>query len=181
MMPGSEPYSDAELRHLPRLVADASEGDPGELAEPFYVREAIVTYGPRRALPGTPVTSSRDVEPLVRELIGDRVTENFLAIALDARNRPIAWSTIAVGSTSACPVSAASVFRFAILAGAVSVLVAHNHPSGDETPSADDVALTERLVRAGELLGVRVLDHVVIGEGSSYSFLDSGRMPRGVE
>jgi DNA repair protein RadC len=66
------------------------------------------------------------------------------------------------------------VFKVAMLANAACVVLAHNHPSGDPTPSPDDVALTDRLVRAGELLGVKVLDHLILGDEAYYSFKEKG-------
>lgn len=88
--------------------------------------------------------------------------ERFIAVALDAKSRPLHVAFVALGSVDACPVDPREVFRPAIGEGASAVLLAHNHPSGDATPSADDLALTERLIAAGELLGVRVLDHLVV-------------------
>ena len=67
------------------------------------------------------------------------------------------------------------MFKAALLANAAAIIVSHNHPSGDPTPSADDVDLTRRLAAAGELLGISLLDHIVIGDGRYYSFKESGR------
>jgi DNA repair protein RadC len=71
------------------------------------------------------------------------------------------------------------VFKVAILANAAAIVVLHNHPSGDPLPSAEDYAMTERLVAAGRILGIRVLDHVVVGDDDYFSFADAGRLDEG--
>jgi len=79
-----------------------------------------------------------------------------------------------VGGVTASPVAPADVFRALVREAAAGVIFVHNHPSGEPTPSPEDVALTERLCRAGELLGVRVLDHVILAHEGYFSFLDAG-------
>ncbi|MCZ7678700.1 MAG: hypothetical protein M5U28_07985 [Sandaracinaceae bacterium] len=142
---------------------------------------AAVELGRRvvtRPLPrGARVGSSRDVDAAMRPRLAAADVEHFIAIALDAKNRPIGEIEIARGGLSACPVSPADVFRALLREAAAGVVFVHNHPSGEPSPSADDVALTERLRRAGELIGVRVLDHLVIGREGYFSFLDAGLLP----
>lgn len=141
------------------------------------VCEAVVTYKRTESkLPTKALTNSNDVAELLRLILPDGPQERFVAIALDARNRPTAWSTVAIGAEAACPVSISSCFRWAILAGAIGVIFAHNHPSGECTPSEDDNAITKRLVEAGKLLGIPVLDHVILGYDTHYSYLDGGRL-----
>ncbi|MCA9604445.1 MAG: DNA repair protein RadC [Myxococcales bacterium] len=122
----------------------------------------------------TRIGSSRDVDAAYRPRLADLDQELFCAVALDAKSRPVREIEIARGGLSACAVAPADVFRALIREAAASVIVVHNHPSGEPTPSAEDVALTERLARAGELLGIRLLDHVVIGREGYFSFLDAG-------
>jgi DNA repair protein RadC len=124
--------------------------------------------------PGPRIETSRDVDELLRARLAEAEVEHFVALALDAKNRVTAELRIAVGGLSACPVAPADVFRALLREAAAGVVFAHNHPSGDATPSADDLALTDRLVRAGALLGVRVLDHVIIARGGYFSFVDAG-------
>ena len=123
---------------------------------------------------GTQIISSRDVDRAYRARLSDLDHERFLAIALDAKSRPLREIEIARGGLSACAVSPADVFRALLREAAASVIVVHNHPSGEPRPSEEDVALTDRLARAGELIGIRVLDHVVIARGGYFSFLDAG-------
>jgi DNA repair protein RadC len=100
---------------------------------------------------------------LTAELVGlDR--EHFVALYLDSRHRIAAVQTISVGTLNASLVHPREVFRPAVAMGAAAVIVAHNHPSGCARPSREDIALTERLCRSGELLGIELLDHLVVGD-----------------
>ena len=97
---------------------------------------------------------------------------------LDRKNTGIGINTVAVGSLTAAVVHPREVFKPALLANAAAILCAHNHPSGDPQPSAEDRALTTRLVEAGKLLGIQMLDHVIVGDGTEtyYSFADAGTL-----
>lgn len=112
-----------------------------------------------------PEDAARLVMPEMRHL--DR--EELRAILLDTKNRLIQVETVAVGSLNSAGVEPREVFKSAVRQSAAAVILTHNHPSGDPTPSRDDVALTKRLLQAGELLGIEVLDHVVIGDGKYIS------------
>lgn len=101
--------------------------------------------------------------------------EHLVAVYVDARSRVKGVSVVSIGTLSASMVHPREVFRPAIVAGAAAVIVAHNHPSGDCAASPEDKEATRRLSRAGELLGVPLLDHVILGEGASFfSFKDRG-------
>lgn len=114
----------------------------------------------------------RFLEPLFDGL--DR--EHFLVVGLDAKHAVIGVNTVSIGSVTLSIVHPREVFKPAILMNASAVLLAHNHPSGDPTPSSEDRALTRRLKDAGELLGITILDHVVLGDGQYYSFADHGAL-----
>jgi DNA repair protein RadC len=118
------------------------------------------------------VRHAGDVVGLLREFLRDDPRERFAAVYLDARHRPLAVHTAHVGTANSSPVHPREIFGPAVALAAVAVVVAHNHPSGDPTPSAEDRLITERLRQAGELLGVPVLDHVVFGELRYFSFAD---------
>jgi DNA repair protein RadC len=123
------------------------------------------------------IASSRDVAAALTPRLREDSREHFMAIALDAKNHPIAELSVAIGGIVACSITPADVFRPVLRAAAVSVIFIHNHPSGDPLPSDADVSITERLCQAGDLLGVQVLDHLVLGREGYFSFLDSGLMP----
>jgi DNA repair protein RadC len=96
--------------------------------------------------------------------IKDLAQEVFLTVSLNVRNQVIQRHLVAVGTVSSAVVHPRECFRPAILDGASSVIFAHNHPSGDPSPSAEDIQVTRRLILAGQHIGIQVLDHVVIGE-----------------
>lgn len=120
------------------------------------------------------VRHAGDVVGLLRAFLGDDPRERFAVVYMDTRNNPIAVHDAHVGTCDSSPVHPREIFGPAVALAATAVVVAHNHPSGDPTPSAQDRAVTERLRSAGELLGVPVLDHVVIGSDRFYSFADEG-------
>ena len=101
--------------------------------------------------------------------------ESFWALHLDAKNRPLCYQQVSVGSLTASIVHPREVFKTALLSSASSVLFVHNHPSGDPAPSREDHELTKRLKDGGELLGLRVLDHIIVGD-DYYSFADHGEI-----
>ena len=100
--------------------------------------------------------------------------EEFRAVFLDTRNRVIDTATISVGTLNSSIVHPREVFRAAIKAGSASVILVHNHPSGDPSPSPEDLAITKRLVRAGAMLGIEVLDHIIIGDNVYVSLREKG-------
>ena len=102
--------------------------------------------------------------------------EYFRVLLLDTRNQVIAQRDVSIGTLNASLVHPREVFHAAITHTANAVIVAHNHPSGDPTPSKEDLALTARLVQSGELLGIQVLDHLIIGDGRFVSLKERGMM-----
>lgn len=128
---------------------------------------------------GRALGSSRRVDDALRPRLACETREHFLAIPLDARNRPLGEQVVAIGGLTACAVAPADVFRGLVREAACGVVFVHNHPSGDATPSPEDLAVTERLYRAGELLGLRVLDHVIVARDGYFSFLDAGLLGPG--
>jgi DNA repair protein RadC len=116
------------------------------------------------------IKTPEDVAALVQARLKDKKKEYFLAILLDTRNRLIRVAEISVGSLDSSIVHPREVFKEAISASAASVIFVHNHPSGDTEASEDDIGLTKRLNEAGEIVGIDVLDHVIIG-GKGYTSL----------
>jgi len=104
--------------------------------------------------------------------------EEFHVVLLDVRGRVLRTERVAQGSVSQCPVSPRDVFRPAVREGAHGVIFVHNHPSGSIEPSFEDVALTDRLREASELLGLVARDHVIVATGGYYSFVEAGRWRR---
>ncbi len=121
------------------------------------------------------VTSPQDAACLVLPEMGLLESEQMRVLLLNTKNRLIAAITLYNGTVSACHVRLAEVFREAVRCNASALIVVHNHPSGDPTPSPEDVAITREAVRAGQLLDVGVLDHLVVG-GNVYTSLRERRL-----
>jgi len=101
--------------------------------------------------------------------------EHFVSLMLDVKNQVIGIHTVSIGSLNCTVVSPREVFKAAILANAASIIVAHNHPSGDVTPSPEDIQVTKTLHQAGKLLDIEVLDHIIVGEdGAHHSLKQAG-------
>ncbi len=110
----------------------------------------------------------------------DKTQETFIVVLLDSKNRCLREEKISLGSLNYSVVHPREVFRLAVRESAASLILVHNHPSGDPDPSQEDIRLTERLVEAGKLLGIQILDHIIIGDGRYYSFCDQGRHAKGI-
>jgi len=122
------------------------------------------------------IRSSADASALIHAYLEGVDREHFGVLLLSQKNNVIGVNTVSVGSLTASVVHPREVFKPAILSNAAAIILAHNHPSGQPQPSQEDRVLTVRLVAAGKLLGISVLDHVIIGDGTSayFSFADEG-------
>jgi DNA repair protein RadC len=123
-----------------------------------------------------PADAARIAEAVYRNLDADQ--EHFTILALDAQHQMIGFKVISSGGMDSAHVDFRLVFRAALLLGAASIIVVHNHPSGDSDPSSDDMQITVRLIEAGALLGLPVLDHIVLGAGCYHSFGEHGLMSK---
>jgi DNA repair protein RadC len=132
------------------------------------IREVAIRYvGARRRAPSQ-ITRPEEVAQYLRRRVHDDAREHFVAIYLDGRHRPIADSVVSIGTATASLVHPREVFQPAVALGAVALLIGHNHPSGDATPSPEDLEVTRRLAEAGRILGVTLLDHVVWTRGGAF-------------
>jgi len=100
--------------------------------------------------------------------------EKFLCTLLDTKNKVFKETTVSEGTLTSSLVHPREVFRYAIKEAAASVLFVHNHPSGDPSPSRDDIDITKRLIETGKIIGINVLDHVIIGDGRYLSLMEKG-------
>jgi DNA repair protein RadC len=116
--------------------------------------------------------SSDDVVNYYIPLMKNMKKEVFKTILLNSKNKILRDVTVSEGSLTASVVHPREVFKDAIKESAAAVILVHNHPSGDPSPSQEDVEITQRLVKSGEIVGIRVLDHIIIGDGRHFSFLD---------
>ncbi|MCA9463798.1 MAG: DNA repair protein RadC [Nitrospinota bacterium] len=153
------------------MTSDPSSLTPS-LSVP-WVRVMLIqeTEGPYHP----PITQSHDVARLCADMLRlDR--EEFRVLLLNAKHTVIAQHTVSIGSLTVSIVHPREVYKAALLANAAAIIGVHNHPSGNPDPSPEDHALTKRLSEAGTLLGITLLDHVIIGEHTHYSFADQGQL-----
>lgn len=122
------------------------------------------------------IRNASDVYEQVRLRMRDLAHEEFHVLLLNTQNMVLRHLQVTRGTLDASLVHPREVFRAAITEAAASVIVVHNHPSGDPTPSAEDRAVTRQLIEAGRLVGIEVLDHIVVGEGRYVSFAEAGLM-----
>lgn len=120
------------------------------------------------------VRSPKDVADYVMARLRYEHKENFMVMLLNTKNHVLATPTISVGSLSASIVHPREIFREAIHHAAASMILIHNHPSGDPSPSKEDIAVTEKLVSAGQLMDIAVLDHIIIGDNKYTSLKEKG-------
>ena len=121
-----------------------------------------------------PLNRPEAVTDMVKPIFDMADREVFAVISLDAKLFPVAFEVAAVGGIASCIVDVPNIFKHAILSNAAHVLCVHNHPSGDSTPSTEDLQITKRIKLAVDLLGISLVDHIVIGGVTYYSFKERG-------
>ena len=161
-----ESLTDFQLEHPPGQIIDRQLKGK-DLTKSQQITLLAVLEFSRRVLDrgmgmDKPITSPAEVLPELRHIRGLK-KEHFVAIFLNARNQVIKTETVSVGSLNASLVHPREVFAPAVGISAASVILGHNHPSGDVTPSREDIELTRRMVQAGEILGIECVDHLIVG------------------
>ena len=121
---------------------------------------------------GQKIESPKDVFELLKNNLGDKKKEHFKILSLDSRNKLISIDNVSIGTINANLVHPREVFKTAIQHLAVSIIIVHNHPSGDPEPSEDDLEITKRIVEVGKLIGINILDHIIITKTKFFSFKD---------
>lgn len=174
---GRRSEQDLGLRYLVTCALDDLRRVPGVgLAKAVQIK-AAVELGRRIATASAArvaVRSPRDVSGLVMEEMRYLDREQFRIVLLDSKNQVLGLKVVSVGSLSSSIVHPREVFKEAITRSSAAVILVHNHPSGDPTPSQEDIEVTRRLADAGRLLGIEVLDHIVVGDNRYVSFKEKG-------
>jgi DNA repair protein RadC len=141
-----------------------------------YLLAAALEFARRRIRPeGIRISGARDVLPLVNHLL-DRPQEHVLTISLSGAHEVLRVRTVSIGLLTSCPVHPREVFVGPICDHAYSVILAHNHPSGDPTPSEEDRKVTRQIKAAAATLGLRLLDHIIFARRGYFSFQEHGEM-----
>lgn len=155
------------------VTAIESNGLPVRTVTEKRVREVFVNYRGRRkesVLIDSPAVSAGQI----RKLLPDNSREHLVALYLDGGNRLIGFAVVSSGIATSCHAHPREVFQRAILLGAVSLVVGHNHPSGTPSPSVEDHNVTRHLKEGGQILGIKLLDHVIVTATEHHSFADAG-------
>jgi DNA repair protein RadC len=156
-----------------RRVAGVGPAKAAQMLAAVELGRRTLLHGPARR---AAFASPRELAAYLIPRFSARAVEHFGIVLLDVRQRLLRSVTLTVGTLDCSVVHPRDVFREALDGGAATVVMFHNHPSGDPTPSTDDARLTWRMVEAGELLGIEVLDHLVLADASYYSFRERGRL-----
>lgn len=118
----------------------------------------------------------REAAALAKCFLGEMDRECLVVCAVDTKMKPTYIQMIAMGAINYCPAPIPEIFKATLLSNSVNILLFHNHPSGDCTPSEEDILLTERVLEAGKVLGIQLMDHIILGEGDRFcSLRGSGR------
>jgi DNA repair protein RadC len=166
------------VRGLLRIGSDELQCVSGVGAPRAARLLAAIELG-RRAMVSLPADrprfrSSRDLGVYLMPLYSGHREERFGVLMLDVKHRLLRSEILSVGSLDSSIAHPREIFRVATLASAAALALFHNHPSGDPAPSKDDIVITQRLVAAGQVMGIDVLDHVILGDGRWFSFRDAG-------
>ena len=144
------------------------------------LRELTVRYAVRKDREGEPIVVGRvldrpwDAASALMTLLQDEPAEVFAILCVTTKHRVIAYHEVSRGTLDSTLVGPREVFKAALLVNAGAIVATHVHPSGDPMPSPEDFEITRRLAAAGELLGIPMLDHIIIGDGRYYSFKEGG-------
>lgn len=173
----AHPIPDGFWRLGPEDLTRLSGVGPAGAARVLACLEMSRRASSWRSGPRPAVSTPEDVVRLCGAQLRGLDREHFWALTLNTKNQLVRMSEVSIGSLNASIVHPRELYRDAVRASAASLVVVHNHPSGDPTPSGADIQLTRRLVRAGDVLGIELLDHVVIGDGGDHASLrDLGLM-----
>lgn len=149
---------------------------PAKAAAVKAAMEISRRYATERLSQGKTFSHSNDVFAHFHQRLRDKKKECFFILLLDSKNRAMREERVSEGTLTSSLVHPREAFTPAIRESAASLILVHNHPSGDPTPSREDEEITRRLVEGGKLLGIGVLDHIIVGQGRYYSFADEGRL-----
>ena len=135
------------------------------------IKDGSVDYGNEH------ISNSKELAEIGRKFLGDPDREMFLMVCLDTKNKVNALHIVSIGCLTSATIHPREVFKAAILCNSAAIAFIHNHPSGDPTPSPEDIEITLRLLDCAKLFGFQVHDHVILGDGDSYlSLRDNGMM-----
>jgi len=149
---------------------------PAVVSHWALMQELFARMGEARTRSGAPLSDPADVARAAMARIGSKGVEEFWAAFMDSKNRVIAWEQVSKGTVNATPVFPREIMATALRLEASALILAHNHPGGDPSPSMEDVALTQKIRETAIGLDIRVLDHIIVTDHDYYSFNEHGRL-----
>ena len=164
------------------LLAEVDEETGNKELTPKTLRKIEVIYELVQRINKQPrdnryiIRSPEDAYDILKDNLRYEMQENFVVLLLDTKNQVIGTKLLTKGTLVSSLVDPREVFKVAIDAKAMSIIVAHNHPSGNPRPSNEDIALTKRLCKSGDILGVTVLDHIIVGDDRYISLKEEGEL-----
>lgn len=144
--------------------------------ETHLIREVCLKYRAKRKQPLPVVYGPECAAEFLRKILPDNVREHFAVLFLSGNNSIVGYSIMATGTANSCQIHPREVFQAAILAGSVSIVIAHNHPSDSTRASEADNTVTNKIMEGGKLLGIPVLDHIIVTDNAYYSYKESGQL-----
>jgi len=142
------------------------------------LREVSAVYKTSDVVPNVKISQSKDVADYIRQIypVEINIREAMVVLYLNNSNRTLGWSIASIGGITGTMVDVRLVLRDALLTQATSLVLIHNHPSSNLNPSQADISITEKVKKAGELMDLRLLDHLILTEDAYYSFADKGKL-----
>ncbi|WP_292377917.1 RadC family protein [Methanosarcina sp. UBA289] len=161
------------LTNVSRLMQENGVGKAkaAQIAAVFELARRLETFVEE---PKRKICSPKDVYTLMYPKMREQKKEKFITLCLDTKNQILKEEVVSIGSLNASIVHPREVFKSALMESSASVIMVHNHPSGDPSPSREDIMVTKKIVEGGKLLGIDVLDHIIIGDGRYVSLKDEG-------
>lgn len=164
--------SQVNLKQLMKIHG-IKESKAAQISACFEIARRLESFNEE---PKPRINSPEDVYRRIYPSLREQKKESFIELCLDTKNQIIKEETISVGSLNANVVHPREVFKTALAESAAHIIIVHNHPSGDPAPSREDIEITKKLVEAGKIIGIEVLDHVIIGEGRHFSMKEAGHI-----
>lgn len=129
------------------------------------IKESSILYGDRK------ISTPKDAIEIVKVILEDCDREKLVVCCLNTKNEPTSISTVSIGTLNSSIVHPREVFKTAIMSNSASIILFHNHPSGNTQPSKEDISITERIKEAGKIIGIEMIDHIIIGDNEKYTSL----------
>ena len=123
-----------------------------------------------------PILKPKDIFNMIKRLIGDTDREYFLVINVDVKNKPTSIEIASIGTLTEANIHPREIFKSAIITNSNKIILSHTHPSGDPKPSFEDIKVTKKLQKVGDIIGIPILDHIIIGDDHYFSFAENGEI-----